>query len=536
MSDETDNTGPRTRRDLTGWPLAAMVVLMVSLIWMVYRPDRARPFHIVDFAEFIPLLDSRNDFLGRLLAVMEYYGDAGRLNVLPYVLLAAKWEFFGWSVAHWQVARALTMLLAFCLTFVLLRRLGASRLGGVIGATVFFWAPSAIDGWIRLTMGEPLAVVIALGMSIRATRFQAATRWRLECLILGIGTAALVLTKELLAPLLILPLVLGLARQPDGRFSWPRLSLRNAALLATVSVALLATMLPVVLTFVSSADSSYASLYGRGLQSPLALLAIWIAGLVPFDLILASPSAGWIVALCGFIVLLASGWRVGLQTERQKNQARWLLGLALVVPLTGVLAYLPSPWFMRFYMLPYLIGAALLTGMAATYVQDAFRGGVALASGAWAGMAIFAITSASATASRADAVQRRDDRVIAFVADSSDADTIYFATTNLSPADWLAEASPTGAPRGLGATLFRFARASNRRWPTTLEASCQVAQDALSQSNRIAVVNLENTCKFETHAAHSIEFPFRHFDWRRVRIASDTTRARVLRGRTAGTS
>jgi hypothetical protein len=158
-------------------------------------------------------------------------------------------------------------------------------------------------------------------MTIRATRFHDNPRWRRECAILGAGIVTLILTKELLAPLILLPVVVALTMRRDGTFSTPSRSARNIALFLTVLVATAATMAPVVIIYLSADSSSYASLYGREMQSPVALLAIWLSGLVPFDLVGAPGNAGWLIAFVGATILLAAGWRIGFDFDRR---APWL--------------------------------------------------------------------------------------------------------------------------------------------------------------------------------------------------------------------
>jgi hypothetical protein len=378
-----------------------------------------------------------------------------------------------------------------------------------------------------MTTAEPMGIAIALVMTIRATRFHDNPRWRRECAILGAGIVTLILTKELLAPLILLPVVVALTMRRDGTFSTPSRSARNIALFLTVLVATAATMAPVVIIYLSADSSSYASLYGREMQSPVALLAIWLSGLVPFDLVGAPGNAGWLIAFVGATILLAAGWRIGFDFDRR---ARWLLLIALAVPLAGVLAYTPNPWFARFYLLPYLTGAALLTGMAVTYLQTHGRSATIVAVACWVGMSVYAISTAALLAARTDAVQRRDDRIIAFVHDSHDADTVVIAMARPFPADWVAETSVKGAPRGLGANLRRFSQASDRPWPPTREASCDDGRRTITESRAVIVLNFEESCDLGTdRASHRIVHRFRRFDWSALRLVHDSTQARAFR-------
>ena len=77
--------------------------------------------------------------------LVDYYASEGRFNIVGYAFLAARWNLFGWSSPGWQLARGAMMLLLIGLTYVLLRRLGASRLGATLGGSVYLIAPAAAD-------------------------------------------------------------------------------------------------------------------------------------------------------------------------------------------------------------------------------------------------------------------------------------------------------------------------------------------------------------------------------------------------------
>jgi hypothetical protein len=500
-----------------------------AVVWVVYRPDQSRPFYIIDFSEFIPPLERHSGWAQRTIALTDYYITQGRFGVLAYALLAAKWGVLGWWTTGWQLARAALMLGLVVLAYQLVRRLGASRLGALVGASVFLWAPAASDGWVRLNMSEPLGTAVVLAASIRATRFQGSGRWGREAAVLGIACAIVILIKELLVPLLLLPVVLALTIQPDGSFALPRRERRNVALLLTVAAITASALLPVALVFLRADNSAYASLYGQAMLAPAGLLAIWITSFIPFDPVPPVVNVAWVLAFLGLIILLSAGWRVGLQRPDADRRARWLIAIALLIPLVGIMAYLPSPWFARFYALPYLTGAAILLGMAATYLEDVPTGRTWLLS-TCAAMALYAATGAATLAAQTAAVQERDDAIIEFLADSVDADSVLFATTILLPAEWRQTASPTGAPRGLGATFARHAGATQRPWPPTRDVDCGEARDALQAATRhIVVLNLASSCALGVEPGKVIARHFHRIDWRGGRIIVDSAHARLFK-------
>lgn len=516
MRDDSGNASPRLSDDSRARTLLIAVGL-VAMAFLVYRPDRLRPFHILDFSEFIPILVRGDGLVDGSRGLLEYYASQGRFNAIPYVLLALKWELFSWWTPGWQIARAGMMVTLFLMTYVLLRRLGASRLGALVGGSVFFWAPSAADGWVRMTIAEPLGAAIAIALALRALRFQRLERWGREVAIMALGAVCLLWTKELLAPLLLLPVGLALTVQPDGSFALPAWTRRNVVLLIVVALASLIAIIPIAMLYFGAEDAAYASMYGSGMQSLSGLLAIWVTALVPFELVVVPANLLWALALGGFVLLIATGWRAGIRGASTSSRARWLLAFALLVPLVSVLAYLPNPWYARFYSLSSLVGAALLLGMSATWLQDSLVAGRKVVLAAWAAIGAFALTSAGDLAARTDAVQRRDDWVVAFVADSIDADSVQFATTRRPPYDWL----------GFGAAMTRISAAKDHPWPPTRNVSCDEARYELISKRGLLTVNFESSCKFEA-PLKVISQKFRRFDARRYRFVEDSAHADLV--------
>jgi hypothetical protein len=495
-----------------------VAITLVAIAWLIYRPDRPRPFHILDFSEFIPILLRDDGFLSGTRNVIEYYASQGRFNVIPYVLLGLKWNVFEWWTPGWQIARAILMVFLFGLTFVLLRRLGASRLGGLVGASVYLWSPPATDGWVRMTIAEPLGAAITLGLSIRALRYQQVDRWKREIVLMSIGAALLIWTKELMIPVLILPVGLALSAQPDGSFKFPGKTRRNVALIIGVMAAAVIALVPIAVLYLRAEEAAYASMYGRGMQSLSGIIAIWITALVPFVLIVVPANAIWALAVTGFAVLIAVGWRTGFRTPHYAARARWLLACALVVPLAGVLAYLPNPWYAGFYTLPYLFGPALLMGMGATWLAASGRRGALFTAAGWAAVLAHGATTAATHAARTDAIQRRDDWVIAFVADSVHADSAQFATTRPPPFDWL----------GFGAAMSRISAARSNPWPPTRNVGCDDAREKLTAARGLVTVNLESSCRFTSPRLKVISQPYRRIDLRQFRMITDSAHADVV--------
>lgn len=497
------------------WRPFAIALGVVVLAWAVYRPDRPRPFSILDFSEFLPLLQQGETLSDRAGALVEYYGTQGRFNVFPYMIMATKWTLLGSWSPGWQVTRAVLMLIVAGMTFLLLRRLGATAVGAMVGASVFLWAPAASEGWVHLTMGEPLATALTLGLSIRAIEFQRRERWKGEIALFALGGATLVLVKELVIPLLLLPLTLALTVRPDASIRRPEASRRNLVLIGAVAIAVLLAFVPVVWLYLHAPESAYGAQFARRTQSLVVLVAIWAATLVPFEVILYPASVLWLVAFAGFVILIAAGWRLGFQHPVEGSRARWLLAFALLLPAAGTLPYLLIYWYHRFYSLPYLIGTALFAGMAATFLELYAPRGRGWVLGSWAAASVLAVSGAATLAARTDATQRRDARIVQLVSEM-EPDSVLFATSRIPSYEWL----------GTGATLHRYAGATGRPWPLTREAPCDAGRTAISSRRAVLVVSfLELQCNLPARATDVVSIYYRRVDWNRWRVVQDSQTA-----------
>jgi hypothetical protein len=189
---------------------AAIACLGIVIAWYIYLPFATRPFGVVDFSRFVPLLRNNPTFLAQLKALVVYYGqEQGRLNVIPYGFIALKWSLFGWQVPLWQTARFVEMCLIVAGAYLVLRDLGVARVAAVCSAALFVVAPPAIVAWVRLSIGEPLGTLFLLLATWLAIRYQGSARWRLIAAAIALLLLAVAFTKEML--LVAVPYVLAVA-------------------------------------------------------------------------------------------------------------------------------------------------------------------------------------------------------------------------------------------------------------------------------------------------------------------------------------
>jgi hypothetical protein len=498
---------------------AAAVLLVVAVAWAMYRPDVSRPFDILDFGEFLPLLKANNGLFDQFTAVMQYNADrSGRANVVPTIAAVLKWRMFGSWTPGWQLAHAVVMLVVMLQVTALIRRCGATWLGAGAAALVFLLAPAAAESWVRLTVGEPLGMIVILGLALRASHFQQTPRWQREVVLFSVGAVLVLLTKELMAPTIVLPLVPALTWQPSGEFARPRASRRNAWLVGAVGAASVATLIPLLLLYTRASSSAFASHYGRNFQSPVLVLVHWITALIPFDLLRAPGTIMWVLAILGFTVLLAAGWRIGTHDQQNGARARWMLTGATLFPLLGVIAYSPWTQYEDRYAFPYLVGTAVLVGMTTSYLQRYSTRGRWWASAAVGVPLLFAAGGAAEYASHADSMQRSFDNIVSIVKETRDIDSVLV----------VAEARPAGMEwTGLGPSLFRLAAATDRPWPPARDIQCPEARARAGRSPRVAIVIFLSMCG-DVKPARRVVTYYRRFDWQRWSLALDSVHADVV--------
>ena len=465
------------------------------------------------------MLKVHSGLVDQFNAIMHYNADrSGRANVVPTIAAVLKWRLFGTWTPGWQLAHAFVMLVVMLQIGTLVRRLGATLLGAVAAALVFLVAPAAAESWVRLTVGEPVGMMVILGMTLRSQRFQVTARWRREVVLFSVGAAVVLLTKELMAPAIALPVAMALMWQPSGEFARPQATRRNSALVFAVGAASLVTMVPLLWLYWRASSSAFAASYGQVYQSPAQVLVHWIASLVPFDLMHSPGTLMWLLAILGLTVLLASGWRVGFHDAAHGRRARWLLSGAILFPLAGAIAYAPWSQYEDRYAFPYLVGTALMVGMAISYLQRYSRSGRWCAALSCGVALCFAASGAGMYAAHADSAQRTVDAVLRDVATLRGVDSVLV----------VADPRPAGLEwTGQGPALFRLAGATDRRWPPTRDIRCTEAAERADQTQRVAVVIFLSMCGDVAPSRRVVTY-YRRMDWRRWSFVRDSVHADVI--------
>jgi hypothetical protein len=499
-----------------GLPRALGAVLGLAVAFLIYRPDRSLPFDILDFSEFLPVLDGSDSFLTRARSLAEYYASQGRANLVPYVLMSLKWTWFAdWSPG-WQWSRFVAMAACVVLAFRLLERLGATRMGAMAGAAVLLAHPAAARGWIRLTMAEPLGTLLLLLLCLWVLPGAHTRRpsWPWAAVVTMVPL--ILLTKEMLVVALALPTALLCLVDPDGRLARP--SLRPAASRFFLSAGLVsaAVLAPLVLLMIRAPGEAFTAQYGSATRSLGDTVATWLATVILFDPGRTFPPRLLGLALALLVGLLTWGWWTAIRRAEDRATAWGLLAVGIAFPMLGAVAYIPWPAYQTFYAIPFLLGTAIVVAFAASAMESRSR---PVAAGWYAGYAFLVFASladANGQAGRAAASQKVHARLVRRVSQLRAVDSVLVASDRVVPQRW----------QGLGPTLARYAAATGNAWPPTRDVSCTGVDALESSSSAMAVVFYSSLCPRARDSAPIIE-RYRHLDPGMLRVVDDSLRVDV---------
>jgi len=494
-------------------PLIAWAALLIGLAYFLYQPTRPRPFDILDFSEFLPLLTAHRSMLDQFLALCRYYLQGqGRTNVLPYAAIALKWGVFGPDVVAWQLLRFFQMLGLVAALYHLCRRLGASPAGAGWGSALLVSAGSASDAWIRLTVGEPLGLMFYLGALELSLRYQEVASWRRRATGIVVLLTSMVLCKETLTALIPFLFLIAFFRQTDGSYKWPGWTPRNIGLLAVVMAAMV--LLGVIMLAVrsSAAHEAFALQYGSTSPSGHVLLVTTLVFLLPSHPTL-EPRSVVLPADLLFLTVVEWGWWLRFRRSDDRR-GRWLLLVGLLsVPVAGAIAYEPWPMRELFYGLPFFIAPAVLLAIAVTSVEEHGAKAGLTAQMLCGGIVALTATQAYCLAGFRTARQEVNYALAAQLSHLDVHDSGFVALNSTFVESW----------RGPGPALMRYGRVTARRstMPTLVNIPCEDLGRMLgSPPARTvrALVSYSNSCG-PLPGAVRISRWYRYYD--PIRLSSD---------------
>ena len=501
---------------------ATILAIGIALTAIIYLPFAARPFDVLDFGEFLPLLRNNPTFLTQLKALLRYYvEDQGRLNVLPYFFIVTKWFFFGWHVPFWQTARFLEMWLIVTGVYVVLRGLGVARFGALCGAALFVVAPPAVGVWVRLTVAEPLGTLLLLLATHLAIGYQLVERWRLRAGAIVLLLLAIAFTKEML--LVAVPFVLAVAcsRGPDGRFEPFRASHRNRYLLGLAGIVLSVAAMAIVWVALQAKADALAGQYGKVAVSSDQFLAPLFLFLLPgYSLTsLAFPRA-LVIADEVFLAILAGGWWLAFRSAVDKSEMRRRLVIPLLLLLPGALAYVPWDGIQVTYGLPFLLSPAFLLGYGLTSIESYYKRRVVLIRVFTIFVLVPCAISAHHFAHLALALQHVNAGVAARIAASTAQDSTLVTVARPPRLAWI----------GPGPTLGRYVLATTGHPVVSpiRDISCAELEPTLHASSKLLIVSYHFRCGSLPHPDVSLRRYFRYIDLSTFALSVDSVRADLL--------
>lgn len=490
-------------------PLAIIGFGLVGILVaaFVYIPWTNAPFDILDFSEFLPFLHQHDSLWGRFEAFVAYYASRGRLNLLSYLFITGKWSLFGDSVVGWQVVRFGEMCIIVLAVYLFLRRLDLDRWGSAFGASLFVVAQTASPAWIRLTMGEPFGLLAILGASLIAIRYQTTARWRSSATMIAALLTAALLAKEMLAALLPFVVLIACTSDGDGGWQRPRMRKRDVWLVSVVAGGALVVLVSVAFVALRGSAGAFVSDYGTGSLSLDRFIHRFTVILLPVGGLSAPRvSAAQLSASLVYCVIVATGLWLSRTDPMLKRRWLPLIVGALILPAVGALVYLPWPYFLNFYGLPFLVGPALLLAIATTSiarVRPPWRWA------AYAGCFVILCQGAMVAAhdSRSAVAARKINRaLINDIAEHSSADSIVVAMKFL----------PSQAWQGLGPTLGRYARAvlPGQHIPKISGALCQETLPMLRDGvGKAILVTYSSQCGAFPLPARTLRYYYTYLQW-----------------------
>ena len=346
---------------LLGWLLLALAI---------YSPWVSVPFPVVDYSEFLNRLRAGDSFWQSFVNVTEFYRSHGRSSYLANLQLAITWRLAGEHPVLWNVMTFAFMAMAITAAWTLFLKLGNSQAAAGLAALLMVVAMPAVHAWLR-PISEPLALIILCSALIVALTYQQTRRWtRQAVLLLGLFLC-LGLAKDLLTPLVAVPLAVACCW--DDGFRKPAATPRNLVVTAGAAGVVLLLGILIVTSVARAAPDAYARSYSTDSISVGGFIhKLWInflpytRGYDPRPI-----GAGRVIANALFVGIIVMAIVVAARDAMAWRRMRRALAGALALGILGALIYAPLRWFTPFYALPFFLGSALLFARALSTLDEA---------------------------------------------------------------------------------------------------------------------------------------------------------------------
>lgn len=513
---------PTAQKAGTRWKRNALLYLTTALLaTLVYHPWRDAGFDLEDFSEFRPILEHASSPSSRFTALTEYYGTQGRWNVVGFAFLAVKWTAFGPNPVPWQWLRLIQMLAVAGSLFHFIVTIGVSRLVAWASATLFLFSSAAAASVVRLTLGEPLALMFLLGALLLGTKYQETERWKACGLGISLCVGLILATKEVL--IACVPFVLAFGVSWRGHAFRPvEWSKRNAFLTAAVAAIVVLVSIPIIHARMGIAPSAYSSAYKASSITAAKFLVLAFDMVMPVqhspppDIFPLLYPANVIIAILGGSGLLI--WsRFGVRAPRPLP----FVGGAFFLALAGALVYVPWPRFEEFYALPFTLGGIVVLAFATDAAGERARLANAVAVGTLLLATFYAVLAANASVEFRFARRGATNDLVHALRSLQHSDSVVVLTSD-----------PGSSWHQRAGTLERAMQneAHGAAVPRVVGVGCADAAKGRMLTPTLHVVNYVSECgrMRETHAAVARRFDY--VDWQSLHSRQDSFVIELKRG------
>jgi hypothetical protein len=310
---------------------------------------------------------------------------------------------------------------------------------------------------------------------------------------------AVVWTKEIMAPALLLPILLALTAGPHGQLSFKRINLAELSQLLPALLVFVAATMPVLATYASSDVSAFATRYGSHRPSLVELVGSTISAMLPVLPGAEDLRSVLFIGLTLFIV--AAGWLTALRHLTCRAHHAVLLVAAIGLPLSGAVIYSPWPSYLLIYAMPFMVGGALLFGNAVSSLSRSGSADRVVAGVCLAPVITFAIATAANTSARTVSLHAAVASSVPWIAKAPQADSVMVAV-----------AANQFDPRGnFGPRFQLYARMLDLDWPPVRDVTCEDA--ARIDRERVLVLTLSAMCPAATPGDTMMVFAHDRYDW-----------------------
>jgi len=480
-----------------------LILGALALCQVIYRPCVREPLDILDFSEFLLRMRWDANPWNNLSGLARYYAGHGRVNEVPYILIAVTYQWFKVDPLGWQALRAVQMLIVPVGVYMVARRLGATGFGSALGASLFLFGTAAASNWLRQT-AEPIGTLFFLCATGLVCGFsQEGASWP-RAALLALCVTGMLLSKETFVACIPFLILVAACWESGGHLRSFHIDKPTMQVSAACGFAMVVLAVALAWAYSLRQPEPYAALYG---SAPIGG-DVWAGRVLPLILPVTVSEGGarslfLFPANLVFAGLVVTGVLLSTRWPDHHRVQRKLL-IAATLPIAGLLVYLPWPRYEPFYSLPFFLGAALWAAILLGRLGQDGRWRAALSVCWLLVLGISAVTAAE-LAGYTRARREVNQAVALELSTRKQTDTVIVASARLAPQAW----------QNPGVTLGRYALATRiaRSLPVLIDTTCNEAVNQMKRQQASAMYVYVGGCGEMGIPDRRIEKPFSFFDW-----------------------